>query len=451
MISMIELETKGIIDGFFDFYKKHSATSKMKSGFNYNVLAEQCGSIVENSHTNMIMRLLEYRNKYGYVFLEDFILMAEFDITINYGDCYNDVTFEREYFTENENGKKGRIDGFVFQKNNFAIIIENKINHAGNQDKQIGRYIDHILEAQIVPDNRIYVVFLTRDGVENPDKDSIRRMKDMGICNEGDDGQITGPRYFPCSYSQHILNWLKDNIHPMVPQKDIVLNAGIIQYIDYLEGLLGCSPNLLRFNNEFKKWFEENVPLFGDTMAKNVSLYKLYNSLSVMDNNDTLKLEAINVLKNLIEAKNDELMDTFLTVTKDFFTSGLKPLIEEYHMNHHFTYYYITIRDKKWPRGIDFGWYPLGLKKLSNSNELIFSFKAYGKKVPDGIEQELSKIGLVYCDKSKSYRKTIVVQKGEDIGDGTFLGMSVKLQKKILEDVYQKYAEPIIKVIIPKI
>lgn len=443
---MVELNENKLIGSFVDFYKKKAEETKFQMGFNFNVLAEQCRNIVENSHTNMLMRLLEYRNRYGYVFLEDFISMAGFDIKIEEGDVY----FERESPTVSEAGKNGRIDGFIYQKTNFAIIIENKINHAGNQEQQIERYIDDILKKQIVPDNRIYVVFLTRDGVESPDKDSIRKMKDMGICDE-DDEQITGPRFFPCSYSQHILNWLKDNIYPMVPQKDLVLNAGIIQYIDYLEGLLGCSPNLLRFNNEYKKWFEENISLSGDTIAKNVSLYKLYNSLSVKDNNDTLKSEAINVLKNLIEAKNDELMDTFLTVTKDFFTSGLRPLMEEYHLNHHFTYYYITIRDKKWPRGIDFGWYPLGLKKLSSSNELIFSFKAYGKTVPGSVEQELKEIGFVYSDKSKSYRKSIVVPKGEDIGDGSFLGMSDKLQKKFLEDVYRENAVPIIKEIIPKI
>ena len=444
---MVELNENKLIGSFVDFYKKKAEETKFQMGFNFNVLAEQCRNIVENSHTNMLMRLLEYRNRYGYVFLEDFISMAGFDIKLKEGDVY----FERESPTVSEAGKNGRIDGFIYQKTNFAIIIENKINHAGNQEQQIERYIDDIIKKQIVPDNCIYVVFLTRDGVESPDKDSIRKMKDMGICDEGDDEQITGPRYFPCSYSQHILNWLKDNIHPMVPQKDIVLNAGIIQYIDYLEGLLGCSPNLLRFNNEFKKWFEENITLPDDPIAKNASLYKLYDSLSEQDNDDTSKSEAINVMKNLIEAKNDELMDTFLSVTKDFFTSGLKPLMEEYHMNHHFTYYYITIRDKKWPRGIDFGWYPLGLKKLSKSNELTFSFKAYGKKVPDSVEQKLTNIGFEYCNRSKSYRKSIVVQKGKDIGDGSFLGMSDKLQKKFLEDVYRENAVPIIKEIIPKI
>lgn len=445
---MAELNVNGLIGSFVEFYKRKAEEAKFQMGFNFNVLAEQCGNIVENSHTNMLMRLLEYRNRYGYVFLEDFISMAGFDIKIEEGDVY----FKRESPTESESGKNsGRIDGFIYQKDNFAIIIENKINHAGNQYRQIEKYIKDIQGKNIANGEQIFVVFLTRDGVESPDKDSIRKMKDMGICDEGDDEQITGPRFFPCSYSQHILNWLKDNIYPMVPQKDIVLNAGIIQYIDYLEGLLGCSPNLLRFNNEFKKWFEEKVQLSGDTMAKNDSLNKLYNSLPELDSNDTLKSEAINVMKNLIKAKNDELMDTFLSVTKDFFTSGLKPLMEEYHMNHHFTYYYITIRDKKWPRGIDFGWYPLGLKKLSKSNELTFSFKAYGKKVPDSVEQKLTNIGFEYCNRSKSYRKSIVVQKGNDIGDGSFLGMSDKLQKKFLEDVYRENAVPIIKEIIPKI
>ena len=438
---MVELNENKLIGSFVDFYKKKAEETKFQMGFNFNVLAEQCGNIVENSHTNMLMCLLEYKNKYGYVFLEDFISMAGFDIKIEEGD----VCFKRESPTVSEAGKNGRIDGFIYQKTNFAIIIENKINHAGNQEQQIERYIDDIIKKQIVPDNRIYVVFLTRDGVESPDKDSIRKMKDMGICDEGDDEQITGPRYFPCSYSQHILNWLKDNIHPMVPQKDIVLNAGIIQYIDYLEGLLGCSPNLLRFNNEFKKWFEENITLPDDPIAKNASLYKLYDSLSEQDNDDTSKSEAINVMKNLIEAKNDELMDTFLSVTKDFFTSGLKPLMEEYHMNHHFTYYYITIRDKKWPRGIDFGWYPLELKKLSKSNELTFSFKAYGKKVPDSVEQKLTNIGFEYCNRSKSYRKTIY------IGNGTFFDMNEEQQKAFLEEAYRTSAVPIIKDIIPKI
>ena len=83
-------------------------------------------------------------------------------------------------------------------------------------------------------------------------------------------------------------------------------------------------------------------------------------------------------------------------------------------------------------------------------NELTFSFKAYGKKVPDSVEQRLTDIGFEYCDKSKSYRKIINAQK-EGTGDRTFFGMNEEQQKTFLENVYRKYAVPIIKEIIPKI
>lgn len=88
---MVELNENKLIGSFVDFYKKKAEETKFQMGFNFNVLAEQCRNIVENSHTNMLMRLLEYRNRYGYVFLEDFISMAGFNIKLKEGDVY----FER--------------------------------------------------------------------------------------------------------------------------------------------------------------------------------------------------------------------------------------------------------------------------------------------------------------------------------------------------------------------
>ena len=136
---MNELDVNGLIDSFFDYYKKCTESYKFLMGFNFNVLAEQCGNIVENSHTNMLMRLLEYRNKYGYVFLEDFISMTGFDVKIEKEDVY----FERESPTERGSGRNyGRIDGLIYQKNNFAIIIENKIKpcrESGETDRKVYR------------------------------------------------------------------------------------------------------------------------------------------------------------------------------------------------------------------------------------------------------------------------------------------------------------------------
>ena len=431
---------KKIVNAFISDYSREVSAHQLHLGFSFNVLAEQCGTIVENSHTNLLMRLLQYRNKYGYVFLEDFISLAGFNITIE----NRDVLFETEYTVGSDTGKKGRIDGIIYQSDNFAIIIENKINHAGNQAEQIKKYIDSIRKNGNVDANHVFVVFLTRDGVETPDEESLSYMQGLGICDSVKDDIISGPRYFPCSYSQHILDWLRDDVTPLVPQKDVVLNAGLIQYTDYLERILGFGQNVMLSNNVFKKWFDNNISLTDDILENNAYLYEMYHFVSRLKyEDDIVKSEAVNVLKNLIEEKNDGLMEHFLTVTEDFFTRGKEPLIKKYHLNHHFTYYYITIRDKTWPKGIDFGWYPLGLKRLKEPGNLILSFKFGGKPLMGASEQILKDAGYEFENKSHSYRKVIIVPRDE-YGHETYLGLNEKSRMEFLESVYSESVTPVI-------
>ena len=435
---------KQVFESFLEYYKEQVKTIDVRHGFNFNVLTEQCGNIVENSHTYILMRLLQYRNKYGYVFLDDFISLAGFDIKINDGE----VNFNTEYFGKTKAGQ-GRIDGLIWQQDNFAIIIENKINHAGNQEQQVARYIDSVLKERIVAQDKIFVVFLTRDGIENPDDFSQDRMKACGICDVIGEEEVAGPRYFACSYSNHIYNWLKDNIQPMISQKDVVLNAGVIQYIDFLSSLLGNqNQSLLK---KCEKWFAENIQIEGDIPQQNNTLYEFYNYLSKLNSKHSdakeakEEMDSVNLLMNLIDRENDKLMGVFLSFTKEYYTSGQDPIIKGYHLNHHFTYYYVNIRDKRWPRGVEFGWYPLGMKKLKGSNELTFYFKFKGQKldITDKQYSLLKELEFLYDERSKSYRKKIYIPFGK-----SYLGMTDKQQKAFLETVYKEYATPIIRQII---
>jgi len=118
--------------------------------------------------------------------------------------------------------------------------------------------------------------------------------------------------------------------------------------------------------------------------------------------------------------------------------------MEKYHLNHHFTYYYITIRDKSWPKGIDFGWYPLGLKRLKESKTLILSFRFGGKPLTGTSEQVLKEIGYRFDDKSHTYRKEIIVPRDEK-GHESFFGLSEDLQSDFLNSCYNEFVVPIIK------
>ena len=147
---------KTIYEKFKAFYVQQ--IDRISPPFNFNILDAQCGTIKENSHTNILIKLLEYKDQYGYyVFLEDFIKqLTRFDVSI---DPQKPIKFKTEYFdaisvealakeSDNKQPKKkkqGRIDGLIYQENTFAIIFENKVNEAANQDVQLLRYIKSVI------------------------------------------------------------------------------------------------------------------------------------------------------------------------------------------------------------------------------------------------------------------------------------------------------------------
>ena len=139
----------------------------------------------------------------------------------------------------------------------------------------------------------------------------------------------------------------------------------------------------------------------------------------------------------------DARLDNYLSVTKNFFTRGEEPLMKQIHLSDCQDGEYLIIRNDEWPEGVEFRWL--------SPDFMVFCFKSGSIRVPKGVDQTLNDLGFEYSDNSMAYRKTIIVPKGKDIGDGTFFGLSDKLQEAFLEDVYRNYAEPIIKSIIPGI
>ena len=51
--------TNSLLEKFAEFCKNNQDNIP----YIFNVLDEQCGHIVENSHTNMLMKLLQYKNQ----------------------------------------------------------------------------------------------------------------------------------------------------------------------------------------------------------------------------------------------------------------------------------------------------------------------------------------------------------------------------------------------------
>lgn len=414
-----------IFTAFWEVYKEQIENNKKSLPFNFNILDAQCGTIKENSHTNILMKLLEYKNQYGYVFLKDFIEMAEFEGDFGNLKFDENVAFETEYW-DKVDGVEGRIDGLIYNQNRFAIIIENKINNATNQKQQLERYIRSVLGEGDNPgvvdsSDKVYVVFLTKDGIEKPDKESINYMRDkIGILSEQDSDEakdksklISGPRYFDCSYRYNILSWLESDVQPLVFQKDSSLNTGLLQYIDFLKGMMGLREGQTLLREQSKKEFDNiiNKHLPGRLLDQNKYLHDFYNYLQKQlrsyqensDNKSKIRVDSIKLLQSLVYEKAEEPMKEFMRATKEFFTSGNNPLIkeEDYLVNHHFTFYYIVIRDKNWPKGVYVGWYPAHLLKDTPHAYLFYKRNSDDEHKDKDSDDK----GFIYSKQGKAWRK----------------------------------------------
>ena len=450
------MKTEELLNWFIENCKKQQASMP----YNFNVLDEQCGHIVENSHTNLLMKLLQYKNQYGFIFLDSFFRFLEMPLSINPKE---DIIFDKERFLEG-NQKKGRIDGFIYQKDNFALIIENKVNHANPTENQIKTYIEGLQKDTAITDinggvglDKIWVIYLTEDGRDKPDIKSIEEMRKCKILsekNDDDSDEISGPRYFAVNYQDHILPWLKNEIQPIVMQREHVLNTGLLQYIDFLEGMLGIRQQDLDLMNNCKGLLDDHdyiKEIKGMGFAKlNEQLEKIIKILIGIQNKientdkeeDKRKYYSAGILKNLLEDINEEPMKKFFDISRNYFES--KNLMKECVIHAVFNFYYIQIRDASWPRSVHFEWYPLGIDKLTGKKkkEYTFCFHVESKEEYRNLfkEQELKIIfrdsgfkvkQLKETSRTLSYYLTTEPEK-------PIMEMNEESLKNFLEDTYVK-------------
>ena len=141
-----------IADDIFNLYQKE------KNGLSYgaNVIDEVHAG--ENAHSRILRMLLQYESEGKRPIYSSFLALLS-----NKCDDISKLRIISPKFTNEEE----RIDVLVKDYSHscpyYAIIIENKVCGATDQDQQIQRYIDKIIK-DCFPIERIFVVYLTKDG-----------------------------------------------------------------------------------------------------------------------------------------------------------------------------------------------------------------------------------------------------------------------------------------------
>ena len=244
MNKMIEKIKKLIIDYMGDYDKTE-----------HPFLLFDLAHVNENDHTRVLMGILKY-NKFQ--FLPSFLKMIG-------APEYKTQQNTPLKLEEQKKAIGGYIDlYFEYDSTNNStekVIIENKINEAGDTKYQLAKYIATVLYPKMNSveftnkyenwrncDNNnndndqekfehIHVIYLTSDGLKKPDIKSLPNFfrKETDTKENFEGNHIN---YYPINYLENIIPWLVNDVLPKMPYSDDgIAIAGIRQYIASLNAM----------------------------------------------------------------------------------------------------------------------------------------------------------------------------------------------------------------------
>ena len=197
---------------------------KAKQPYHINVIDELHAN--ENANSRILAKLFQFQNEAGqYEILQSFLnYLQNHSRSIE----FSRISINHPTITQ----EKERIDIWI-RDTEYAIIMENKIYDANDQEAQLARYITKTVNKGY-PLKNIFVIYLPSSTYE-PSEQTWILADDKG--NEHNYASEFENRYLNLSFRDHIYPWLKHDIVPNVRQKDFYLLNALNQYVDYLEGM----------------------------------------------------------------------------------------------------------------------------------------------------------------------------------------------------------------------
>ena len=206
----------------------------------------------ERANSRILAKLFQFQSEKGkYEILQSFIdYLRE---NIRNGSSLNGIEIQDPSIIP----EKEYIDIWIRDKK-WAIIIENKIYNARDQESQLARYIETTIDDKSKTANgykpeQIFVIYMPPEPHE-PDDQTWK-------INKKNYKDVFQDRYFNISFEESILPWLTKELLPNIRQKDVFLSSAVMQYINYLDGMFGNRLIDKEINMETKKMIEEKLDL----------------------------------------------------------------------------------------------------------------------------------------------------------------------------------------------
>jgi len=243
--NLLESENRVNFQDLFSFlsnFQKKYNTEKINLPYHINLIDELHAD--ENAHSRIFAKLLRYKEKDKYPFLEKFLNnICDFKLNI-----------------EEPNVLKvdscGRIDIPIFDKT-YVVVIENKVtdkapDQNGLKGGQLARYIETIKNSYNRDIEEIFVIYTPKYAREP--SDACWKNKDNFSYKDG-----FKLRFRSLSYRDCIYPWFKNEIRESINSKDLYLRSAIEQYVDHLEGMFSLRQNDKGFNMKLQEFIKKEL------------------------------------------------------------------------------------------------------------------------------------------------------------------------------------------------
>jgi len=394
-----------IASEFSGYYTKE----KEKLPFHINIIDELRAD--ENAHSRILAKLLKYKINGQYILLDSFLNRINSE-----GNAQ--ITFQSDNLQIECN--KECIDILIEEKNNYGIIIENKIHYAADQLKQADRYIERVLSHGIKCE-RIWFIYLTRDGSKKIDEKSL----------SPENKKQLGNRFIELNYRYHILPWMKEEILPNCILKEEWLNSALKQYIDHLEGLFGLRSSEKEMQKSLEKYILDKIEVGDNNSIRSLNaLKKQIEDIEIL----------LNEVRNTYTKTEYKIMEPFIELTKEVYQElGVSPIQIILRDG------YIQLRPLGWSQYIHYEWIPISPKKLFTECSYRFDFHIEGnnKELIKFLNQdaEIHEIKNKIGDLNPKPMKTQEIFFSREYSTSSqkpFYSLSTEDQKNFLKTVYEE-------------
>lgn len=267
------LKIKSMLKNFNEFYWN----SEMVNNISLINDLRLSTNIHETAHSRILYKLLCAHGKEKHQFLKMFLESVGLKLDIDKAE----IKVEYKH-----------IDVLIYDGTRY-VIIENKVNHACDQDRQIETYIRSLYGKDV------YVLYLVRsDNDKDPSEDSLSTERRQELVKDG--------KYKKISYQTHILDWLC-KCEKETNNENVILKSALVQYCNYIEELF---KGMEIMNDKDIENFEKEVLGFSATKDS------IVDPVALVEKIDETK-QTMKILNEVIESYEKYLCEHYLEHFKE--------------------------------------------------------------------------------------------------------------------------------------